>query len=157
MKHRYSICVLILLVLCCLAMPAQAKPNFSGEWVIDLSKSDFGQFPAPYSYVRKIEHNEPNIKTITTQSRQRGENTTEITCTTDGAECVNTTQYGEITGTIKWDGDTLVNNATLDYQGMAIKFDEKLVLSADGKTLTVASHLASDMGEMDITIVLNKK
>ena len=157
MKHRYSICALVLLVLCCLAIPAQAKPNFSGEWVIDLDKSDFGVLPAPYSYVRKIEHNEPNIKTITTQSGQRGENTSEITCTTDGVECVNTLRFGEVKGATKWDGDTLVTNATMDYQGMEIKYEEKLVLSADGKTLTATTHLSSDMGEADITIVLDKK
>ncbi len=157
MKCRYSICLLLLLVSCCVAIPAQDKPDFSGEWVIDLDESDFGQFPAPSSYVRIIEHNEPSIKTVTTQTGQQGETTTETACTTDGAECVNTVPFGEMKGAAKWDGDTLVTNATMDLQGMEIQYEERLDLSADGKTLTVTAHVSSEMGAADFTMVLNKR
>ena len=50
-----------------------------------------------------------------------------------------------------------MTNATMDYQGMEIKYEEKVNLSADGKTLTVIAHLSSEMGEADLTIVLKKK
>jgi len=157
MRHKYSACALIILLVCGIAMMAQAKPNFTGEWKMDASKSDFGPFPAPYSYTRKIEHHEPTIKTVTTQSSQRGESTTETTYTTDGQECVNELPFGPVKGTAQWDGDTLVTKATMDFRGTQINYEEKMTLSEDGKTLTVAGHLSSDQGEADITIVLDKQ
>jgi hypothetical protein len=52
---RALIAVLLTTVLTATA-PAADKPNFSGEWKMDAAKSDFGQLPAPTSFVRKIAH-----------------------------------------------------------------------------------------------------
>ena len=157
MRHKYLAYVLTILIAGCIATLAQAQPNFTGEWTMNAEKSDFGPFPAPYTYTRTIQHNEPTIKTITIQSGQRGESATETTYTTDGKECINEVQFGEIKGTAKWDGDTLVISATMDYQGMEIKYEEKMALSGDGKVLTATANLSSEQGEADITIVLDKK
>jgi hypothetical protein len=157
MRHRYSTCALIVVVFCSLATLAHAKPNFTGEWTINLEKSDFGQLPAPYKFVRKIEHNEPNLKIVTDQSGERGEFTTVTTYTTDGKECINVVRGSEVKSTAEWDGDTLVINGTMDRQGLEITYQEKMALSEDGKTQIVTAHFSSEMGEADITIALDKK
>jgi hypothetical protein len=47
-----------LAVLALAALPALAKPNFSGDWKLNASKSTFGQMPAPDSMTYKITHTE---------------------------------------------------------------------------------------------------
>ncbi|MBI3209312.1 MAG: hypothetical protein HYZ37_10495, partial [Candidatus Solibacter usitatus] len=48
----------ILLAASLFASALGAKPNFSGEWKLVLSKSDFGPLPAPDRGVRTIQHDD---------------------------------------------------------------------------------------------------
>jgi hypothetical protein len=54
--------ITILLFLTVFAGLSLAKPNFTGQWKMDAGKSDFGQFPAPEKFERKITHNEPSLE-----------------------------------------------------------------------------------------------
>ena len=47
---------------------AADKPNFSGQWKMNASKSDYGQIPPPESFTRKIEHVEPSIEIVEEQT-----------------------------------------------------------------------------------------
>ena len=67
-----------------------AKPDFSGTWTMDATKSDFGQMPAPQSIVIVIEHKEPELKATVTQKTSEGEMTSTRNLTTDGKENKNT-------------------------------------------------------------------
>ena len=49
---------------------AQANPNFSGEWKLNTSKSDFGPLPGPSTRTDKIAHVHPDLK-ITTRNPAR--------------------------------------------------------------------------------------
>ena len=133
------------------------KLPIDGEWTINTQKSSFGEFPLPDSYVSKIEHNEPNIKVVTTQVGQMGEMTTERSCATDTGACTVTSQFGEVKSTAKWDGASLVTDSTMNFNEMAMKAHEVMSLSEDGKTLTLDNSFSSDMGEMQFKIVLDKK
>ncbi len=136
---------------------AQAAPNFSGTWVMDGAVSDFGMFPVPEKYVREITHNEPNLKIVTTQSSQQGERSSEVNCTTDGTECINTVRGREIKGTAKWDGDHMLVSSKLNYQGDEVSIEETWALSEDGKTLTLDVQLGNSMGSTEMKIILNKQ
>jgi hypothetical protein len=150
--------VVLLLLLSASALSAQSKPNFSGEWTLVPGKSDFGMMPPPSSGVQKITHNEPQLKVVSTQTSDQGTNTTESTYTTDGKECVNKEfMDSEMKSTAKWDGDVLVIDSKMDMQGNAITITNRWTLSGDGKSLTVAMHFASPMGEGDIKMVYEKK
>ena len=157
MTQKHLFLAFVVLLLCSVAVFGQAKPNFTGEWTINAQKSSFGDFPAPDSYTAKIEHNEPNIKVVTTQVGQMGEMTTERDCATDTGACTVKAQFGDIKSTAKWDGPTLVTDSTMDFNGMAMKGQEKMSLSDDGKTLTLDNTFSSDMGQMQFKIVLDKK
>ena len=139
------------------AAAAQAKPNFSGDWKMVPSKSDFGQMPAPSSIVQKISHNEPELKVTSTQVSENGESTNNLTYTTDGKECANKSRRGETKSTLKWDGDTLVIESKADFQGTAVTIAAKWTLSEDGKTLTVNTHFSSPMGDGDVKTVFEKQ
>lgn len=145
------------LALACLAGAADEKPNFSGEWEINAAKSDFGPFPAPSKFIRKIDHQEPNLHSVTNQASERGEFTTELKYTTDGKECTNTIRGQEVKGTAKWDGKALVIESQREMGGGVLKFTEKWNLSEDAKTLTIDSHIAGTQGEVDLKVVLDKK
>jgi len=156
MKTAKWIIVAGLMLLLCTAT-AQAKPNFSGDWKMNPTKSDFGQMPAPTSMVQKITHNDPDLKIVITQVRESGEFTNNLSYTTDGKECVNKSRMGETKSTLKWDGDTLVIESKADFQGNAVAITNKWTLSEDGKILTVNSHFSSSMGEGDTKTVYEKQ
>lgn len=149
--------VLASLVLMLCVTVAQAKPDFSGEWKLDVAKSDFGPMPAPQSMVQKITHQEPNLKVVSTQVSERGEFTSERNYTTDGKECVNKMRNNEVKSTLKWDGDTLVIDSKMEFQGNPISTSERWSLSGDGKILTVKMHFSSSQGEGDTTRLFNKQ
>ena len=157
MKPRPQTCVMLVLILCGFAMLAQAEPNLSGEWVLNIEKSEFGEMPPPDSYTRIIEHKNPSIKISTTQVGMMGEMKNEITCTIGGDPCNSSSEMGESTSTFKWDGDTLVTDSTMEMMGMAMTGNETMTLSADGKTLTLTNSISLDMGGFEATYILEKK
>lgn len=157
MKPRAILWVAGAVVACGSLLTAQTKPNFSGEWTLNESKSDFGPLPMPAKFVRKIEHNEPNLKSVTTQSGRQGEITTELSYTTDGKECTNTIRGAEVKGTAKWDGAVLVIESKREAGGQSLTMTERWTLLEDGKTITVALHMLSSQGEADIKMVLEKQ
>jgi hypothetical protein len=156
MKNSGRLLIGVSMLLLCYSI-AQAKPNFSGEWKMNVAKSDFGPMPAPTSAVQKVNHNEPELKVARTQVSERGEFTTESAYTTDGKECVNKTRMGESKSTLKWDGDVLVIESKMDFQGSPVTITEKWNLSADGKVLTLDRHFSSAQGEGDTKTVFEKQ
>lgn len=136
---------------------AQAAPNLSGEWKLNVAKSDFGPIPAPDVMTRKIKHEEPSLAYSTYQKGQQGEVTTDIKYTTDGKECINKLPTGEAKGTAKWDGDKLLIESVRDFQGTELKSRDIWTLSEGGKVLTINSHLTAPQGEFDIKFVFDKQ
>jgi hypothetical protein len=135
-----------------------AKPNFTGEWKMNAAKSDFGPTPAPQSLMRKVDHAEPNLRYISTQSGRQADITSEIKYTTDGKECVNETRMGPVRGTAQWEGDTLViKYKTSSPQVGDIEGEDRWTLSSDGKTTTVKSIFRGGFGEAERTLVLEKE
>lgn len=150
-------CLAVVLALAAGAGFAQEKPNFSGEWTLNAAKSDFGPFPAPAKFIRKIAHEEPNLHTVTTQAGERGEFTTELRYTTDGKESVNTIRGQQIKGVAKWDGSALVIESKRTFQDTELTITEKWRLSEDKKTLSIDTHIAGPQGEADLKFVLDRK
>jgi hypothetical protein len=137
---------------------AQAKPNFSGEWVMVPDKSDFGPVPAPTSMTRTITHQDPVLKIVTVQSGgATGDRKIETMFTTDGKPQKNTIIDSPMTTTGKWEDKTIVLTSTMSMQGVDVGIEDRLVLSDDGKTLTVTRKIAAPDGEMTARIVMVKK
>lgn len=136
---------------------AHAKANFSGEWKLNVSKSDFGPLPAPASRTDKIRHDDPALKVTTTQSGPNGEVTFELNYSTDGKESTNEIRGNSLKSTSKWDGDTLRIDTKANFNGNDLMLSDKWSLSGDGKVLTINRHLASPMGELDQKMVLEKQ
>ena len=134
-----------------------AKPNFSGTWTLNVSKSDFGMLPGPTSRTDIIEHNDPVLKDAVTQDTQQGAQNVTLNYTTDGKEVTNDQGPMTVKSTLSWDGDNLVVNSSTSIQGNDVTIKQVWTLSADGKTLIQNAHLAaSGLGETDQKLVFEK-
>jgi hypothetical protein len=142
-----------------LTLPAAlaiGTPNFSGDWKLDLARSQYGSFPAPAAMTRKIQHSDPALAMSTSQKGPQGEVTTELKYSTDGKPVVNKLASGETHGTARWDGDRLVIESAREVQGGQAKQKETWNLSDGGKTLTILTHIAVPQGEFDVKQVFVK-
>jgi hypothetical protein len=145
-------------VLALAVLPALAKPNFSGDWKLNTSKSTFGEMPAPDSMTYKITHAEPKLTTASKQSSQMGDFEINATYTTDGKECTNEGFGGSTTkSVVKWDGDALTIETKGQFGDSDFTMTQKWTLSDDGKTLTVAQTFKSAMGEGEQKLIFDKQ
>jgi len=134
-----------------------AKPNFTGNWKLNVSKSDFGQMPAPDSMTQTITHADPNLTVLIKQSGERGEFEIEGKYTTDGKECVNQFGPAEVKSTLKYEGETLVIVTKGQFGDSDFTMTDKWTVSGDGKVLTIMRRFESEMGEGDQKLVLEKQ
>lgn len=135
-----------------------STPDLNGNWKLNGSKSDFGQFPAPSTLTQKITHAEPKLKVETKMSSDMGDMEFTANYTTDGKESTNQGFGGsEAKSTAKWDAETLVVETKGSFGDNAYTMKDKLSLSEDGKVLTILRHFSSGMGELDQKIVLEKQ
>jgi hypothetical protein len=125
----------------CFAAPADSKPDFSGDWKLNVEKSNFGPMPGPESSTRKIVHKDPEVAVTTTQTGgPQGDMTTDIKFTTDGKEATN---------------DIKTNNK-LNIQGMDISSEERMAISDDGKVLTNTQKITTPQGDFEVSLVFEK-
>ncbi len=146
----------ILTAVCGLAW-AQAKPNFSGEWRMNPDKTDYGTMAKPEKMTRKIEHTDPDLRIVSTQSGPRGEIRSELKLVIDGKEQVVRVGNIEIKTTPHWDGAVLRIDSKRPFQTGEILMQERWTLAEDGKSLTIATHIVAPKGEANITLVLDKQ
>jgi hypothetical protein len=132
------------------------KPNFTGTWKLDVTKSDFGVLPPDNSRVYVIDHKDPAIKVAVTVDGAEGKQDFTMNYTTDGKESVNNAGGLELKSILNWDGPNLVENIKLKYQDNDVTVKDLWQLSDDGKTLTHNAHFESPMGEMDQKLIFAK-
>ena len=106
------------------------KPDFSGRWRFDPSKSRL-QIAPPDSTEFVVEHREPALHLSRTHVMGGKSDTFAIDLTTDGREVEAERDGVQMHLRAQWDGDTLV-------------FDTKLIRGAEEATNVVRYTLASD-------------
>jgi hypothetical protein len=112
----------------------QAKPNLTGTWKLNRSKS----IPAPKhgsgGDFYKIKHSEPRLEMV------HGETYSYVI---DGKERVanRSTQDGVTRAKAYWVGDTLVIEKHQETRRGEVDFVVRYTLSQDGKSLAVTHHV----------------
>ena len=150
------------------ALPLFAEADFTGSWMLNLSKSQYGQFPAPEVMLRSVTYANGTLTMSTYQKGAQGEVTTELKYSTDGTTSVNK----DSRGTARWQGDTLIiessreaqgessreaqGKTSREAQGARLTQRDQWTLSADGKTLTIAIHVSLPNGAFDVKQVFEK-
>lgn len=141
-----------------MAMLGADKPDYSGLWKINASKSDFGPMPSgPEKFERTVEHKEPAMKITTVQSMGGNERTTTVEYVINGKEQVVKAGNAEVKVTPEWVGESLKVSTKREIQGMEIKSVETWVVSDGGKVLTVTTNLNTPQGDFTMKFVLDKQ
>jgi len=140
------------------AVLADDKPDFTGEWKLNVDKSDFGPTPMkPDKLILKVDHKDPNITINQTIATPQGERSSDQNFVIDGKEQTRSTPQGDVKFTPKWDGQTFVVEQTRTIQGNDIKVLEKWVLSKDKKVLNISRDVTAPMGQFSTKMVMEKQ
>lgn len=164
---RKSLGILIVAAAAALmAMPASAQTtNLNGTWKLNVSKSNFGQFPPPTSETDVIEINGTDFKQHVTSVTQRGNAKYTRACTINGRETQLTpdspnAHIGAVLLdkiTCAWDGSSLVVTEGAKMQGNDSELTDKLTFSSsDRKTMKLTSHITSPTINADRTMIYDK-
>ena len=146
------------------------KPDFSGTWVFDKSKSKLGQLErtplANAAVTLVIAHKDPELKITQKASLNGQDRTLDLVYYSDGRGETNPPLLGsrEVKSKTKWDGNKLASKSTTQidmgrggYGDTAfIDTSVKRELSEDGKTLTITTSTSGPRGTDMIKQVFNR-
>ncbi len=149
---------LALALLLAAATVAQTKPNFTGAWMQDNSRSTLRP-GSTLKYSNRIDHQDPKLSVTTILDYgNRPATSYARTYTTDGKPAVSQDREGDqFTTTVKWEGNILVFETGEKEKSGTITTRETWSLSEDGKTLTKKRHTSGPRGNTDQTYVLVKQ
>jgi hypothetical protein len=149
--------VLILTALTVSALAAD-KPNFSGDWKLNIEKSNMGPLPPPTTYTRKVTQGADSVTIEDTQTGTAlGDQHDTRTYKTDGTEITYQVNGADVKGALTWDGDAIVINSKASIQGMEFTIKDRVTLGEGGKTLTDTVHISTGQGDIDLTMLFEKQ
>jgi hypothetical protein len=139
--------------------------NFSGNWALNESKSNFGDSPfrmaASILTIKQEGNNLSTERTVNSPDGQEMKMTGKYTM--DGKECENPGFMDSKTkSTIKWSADgksiTIASSTIFNMNGdnMEMKASETWILDGD-KTLKIETATSMPDGEMKTSLVYDKK
>jgi len=141
------------------------KTDFSGSWVLNEEKSDFGESQfrrAALKMTIQQKGNDMTLEKVRTNRSGETYNSTEK-LTLDGKECDNTINNRVRKSTANWseDGKNLTISTVMvferDGQSMEIKTVEIYKISDTGDNLLIALTSSSPRGEMKQSFVYDKE
>jgi hypothetical protein len=126
--------------------PQSAKPNLSGTWELNLSKSKLSRAHKAKSDRYKIRHSEPQLVMEYTYSGD----TETFYYRTDGKERPPEPQHWDILAKAYWDGDTLVIEKRQEIDQFRMLSVSRFTLSQDGQSLAVVRHATRNSFSLDL-------
>ncbi len=151
----------------CLVAVSLAAPDFSGTWALNAEKTAAAN-PAPAGGGgmgggrggggmgggdMTIKH----VGNVLTISRAMGQNTMETAYTLDGAEHTVSSQMGDLKYKAVVSGNSIHITGTQGSQRGDRPVDQTYTLSADGKTLTIATVNQGQDGSITRSQIYDKK
>jgi hypothetical protein len=149
----------VLVVAAAAAVAAQARPDFSGEWVLNRQGSTL---PPPVSNVEsgvvRIEHREPSFTFHRSYLIAGTPRDAMFSIRTDGAESRETGPQGLTTvSTLRWDGAALVLAMRISGTGFAATNDVRYELLDGGRRLRATEQGRSPMGNHDAVWIYDRR
>ena len=152
---------IVVLVLAAAPLVAQARPDFSGKWALDVSSAPTGALPQGTSVVLTIKQDEKTINADLVVNSTMGEQKRTTIVNLDGASTKNTivTPMGnvDLTSSFAWDGAAGVTTSKGEAQGQTFVQTEKWTLDADGKTLRLETTVSAGAQNMTNTVAFKKQ
>lgn len=154
-----------LLMSIALAAPAaaqQSHPDFSGDWTLDASHSELPPMAAPQSLTMHVAQSDKSMKVDRAmQSEQMGSVNNSMVFALDTSTSKNTVSMQgmslDMNSKTAWSGDTLVVTTTTDAGGQTLTQTDHWSLSADKKTLFIATDVNVAGQSASYKIALAKK
>ena len=132
------------LFLLCLFAPATAlaqRPNFSGNWKLNLQASNFGGGQPPKSMTVRITHRDPALIVVSHTIGPQGDQAGEYRWWTDGYPSKNTIRNIEYGNTVTWEGASLVAASKATTPQGAVEITDRWNLAGGGNQLIVSRSL----------------
>jgi hypothetical protein len=148
-----SAAVALTFCLCAFIAAAQTKPNLTGTWRMNSSKSKFVN-DGPSEITIKFDQSDSSFTESLTITENNGEHKADLKYAADGKETTNQIENRPVQTTAKWEGETLVIEVKFDQVNLFIR---KITISSDGKTMTMAVHRTKGENVFDETVVLEKQ
>lgn len=138
------------------SVSADAAPDFSGTWVLDVNKSDLGvNNPTAKAQMKKVVLIIKQTSTKLSVERSTGD---VAVYNLDGSESVNNLPNGgQSKTTMNWSGNTLVAITISNSMGMDVKQTDVRSLSADGQEMVMKVSLQIPSGERKQTLIFTKQ
>jgi hypothetical protein len=137
-----------------IAAAADTKPDFSGEWKLEPSKSDFGAMPTPDQVVQKIAHKDPALEFESTQVDGGSERKLAMTYRTDGTPTKGKVGENEVVSTASWDGNVLAIESKLQIPNRTLTFKERWTMAEDRKSFTIVRVVSTDLGDLTFKMLM---
>ncbi len=159
MKRRFVLFATICLLASLLCPAQEAKPNFTGKWVLDVGKSEFGGLPIPNSRTDVVDHKDPSLAvSITTKGpASRGERVAELKYTTDGKENTNDVRGTETKSKTRWEGKRLIIEGKAQMDGEPVELKEVWELSEGGKVRTLVREVKNSFDRANQKLIFRKE
>jgi len=153
MRVPTSLLVVIILMAHAACMGARARPDVTGTWKMNSSKSHFDSFRPTSMTIIFVQRGSSLLETLTVDSDGE-EHSAELKYTTDRKESVNQIGDKSAKTIAALEKDALV----IEWEGDGGYLRRKITLSEDGMTMTMAWHQSDEISlEFDNTVVLEKQ
>lgn len=138
-----------------LGIAADRKPDFSGHWVLNVDKSNFGKAAKPTSMSLDVKQEGGVLKATQTTKDQEGSRSNESQWYDDGKEHPIPVGGGQGKERTHWEGNTMVTEIRSDDG----KYQQAIRISAssDGKTATEKITTKNPDGNTSGTLVWERK
>ncbi len=140
------------------ASAAAAHPDFTGEWVLDVGRSQFGgDAHAAKARVDRIVHKDPQMLVRSLTVRPAGDSLALAYRYKTNGEAVNSAMGQDVRTTGRWSGPVLLLESHAKMLMMDLSVTERWSLSADGRMLTEARASKGPMGEVKQVLVFTRR
>jgi hypothetical protein len=140
-----------------------AKPDFTGNWKLNVAKSDYGQVPPPTMETNVVTQTGDDFKVLVTQAGSVGDQNYTLSFKAGGdvapmagdAFPANS-EFSILSSKAEWAGRVLVMTQKAKYQGGPVDISSRWTLSDDGKVITKITSFSLDQGNFVTTTVFEK-
>jgi hypothetical protein len=150
--------LLFLLPLSGFAQATPPKPDFSGRWHMLKEKSAFAGFKSPDIVTRMVDQQGVIMNVHTVETSGAKTSIADVSYSVDGTPTQNVVNGRDAESKTYWDGSTLVVRTSMKTSsGDPELIEDRWSLSDDKQILTTASHIETDKGEVDMTLVCKRQ
>ena len=137
---------------------AAVRPDFSGEWHLDVAHSQFGgDSHAAKARVDRIVHKDPQLFVRSLTVRPAGDSLALAYRYKTNGEASNNELGQDVHTTGRWIGAALLLESHAKMLMIDLSVSERWSLSADGRTLTEARASKGPMGEVKQVLVFTHR